>query len=264
MHTPLYSLPDLYDILHAPGTAGDLRVLRRIERRYVARSAGPRRWLEPACGTGRHLLAAARAGIPGVGFDIERGMIAYARAKVRRVAASKRPRFFVAAKEDFDERRRLGRFTFAFNTINTIRHLPTDSAMLRHFAAVSRVLRPGGVYAVGISLAAYGLETITEDVWRGRRGGTAATQVIQYIPPTGSRGDAARAERVISHITVTRGGREAHVDSTYALRSYNLSQWTGLIGRTGWTVAGVTDGAGDPAEPREPGYYLFVLRPPVT
>jgi SAM-dependent methyltransferase len=261
--TDFYSIPEVYDILHAPGTAGDVRAMRRVQRAFVTPHRGAVRWLEPACGTGRYLLAAARLGIRGVGFDSSPQMIAYARARARR-ASPPRPRFFVADKQDFDRGRRLGRFDLAFNLINTFRHLATDPAARRHLAAVARVLRPGGVYAVGLSLCAYGLETITEDVWSGRRGRVRVDQAVQYLPPTGARGEAARAERVISHLTVTRGGEVEHIDSSYALRGYNLEQWRGLVASAGWSIAGVADAAGRPAIAREPGYFVFVLRPPTA
>lgn len=259
--TDFYSIPDLYDVLHAPGTAEEVDVLRAIQRRAVGSVRSPR-WIEPASGTGRYLLEAARQGVAGVGFDVSAPMVKYARARAARRSAARRPRFFLADMRDFDAGRRLGRFDFAFNPINTIRHLASDAAMRQHLAAMARVLHPHGVYAVGLSLCAYGSEAPTEDVWHGERGPVRVVQVVQYIPPNGGRGEASRVERVFSHLTVTRRGEERHVDSSYALRGYDLSQWTGLLARAGWTIDGVTDSHGEPATPREPGYFVFLLRPP--
>lgn len=259
--TDFYSIPDLYDVLHAPGTAEEVDVLRAIQRRAVGIVRSPR-WIEPASGTGRYLLEAAGQGVAGVGFDVSAPMVKYARARAARRSAARRPRFFLADMRDFDAGRRLGRFDFAFNPINTIRHLASDAAMRQHLAAMARVLHPHGVYAVGLSLCAYGSEAPTEDVWHGERGPVRVVQVVQYIPPTGGRGEASRVERVFSHLTVTRRGEERHVDSSYALRGYDLSQWTGLLARAGWTIDGVTDSHGEPATPREPGYFVFLMRPP--
>ncbi len=261
-HADFYSLPRLYDILHAPGTAGDVRLLRRLRRLYAPAHEGADVWLEPACGTARYLRHAARLGVRCVGFDIEPRMIAYAKRAQRAQAA--RARLFVARMEDFAQGRRIPAVTLAFNLINTIRHLADDRAMDRHLRSVAGVLRPGGVYVVGLSLCAYGLESITEDVWKGSREGTRVSQVVQYLPPAGSRGEAARAERVISHLTVRSGrgatARETHIDSTYVLRGYNLAQWREVVARAGLEIAAVTDGAGVAQRAREPGYYLFVLR----
>lgn len=257
MLNTFYDDPEVYDILHEPGTASDVRAVERIRRRYAPEAGG--RWLEPACGTGRYVLHAAARGVDAVGFDLSPAMIAFARRRARVTRA--RARFFVADMEHFDQGRRLGRFGVVFNLINTIRHLGSDAAMVRHLDAVGRVLEPGGVYAVGLSLCAYGLEGPTEDVWRGSRAGVRVTQVVQYLPPAGGRGEAARTERVISHLTIRHGREESHRDSTYALRGYNLAQWRKLTADAGWRIAGVTDGAGAEARPAEPGYFIFVLRP---
>ncbi|MDX2131100.1 MAG: class I SAM-dependent methyltransferase [Planctomycetota bacterium] len=266
-----YSIPRLYDILHAPGTMSDVRVLRRLRRAHVPRHEGPDVWLEPGCGTGRYLRAAARLKVRGIGFDSEPKMVAFARRTARDAGVCQSQtgegdggvRIFAARMEDFASGRRLPPVTMAFNLINTIRHLTSDRAMVEHLRSVGGVLRPGGVYVVGISLCAYGLESITEDVWKGSRDGVRVSQVVQYIPPAGARGESARNERVISHLTVRTGVgkrvRERHIDSTYALRGYNLAQWRDVVSRGGLRVVGVTDGEGVPATPREPGYYLFIL-----
>ncbi|CAG0993628.1 hypothetical protein PHYC_02437 [Phycisphaerales bacterium] len=261
-----YSIPRLYDILHARGTAHDVQTARGLQSRFVPRRPGPSTWLEPACGTGRYLRYASRRGIHGVGFDISRPMINFARRAKRgpllsRVRKRGSLTFFTARMEDFDRTHALPPIDLAYNPINTIRHLTSDRAMVDHFRAVASVLRPGAVYLVGISLCAYGLESPTEDVWIGREGATRVVQVAQYLPATGSRGEAARAERVISHLTVTRGRREHHINSTYALRSYDLAQWEEIIDRAGLDVVGVTDGDGHHAVPMGPGYFLYVLRP---
>lgn len=265
-HVDIYSLPALYDILHEDTTTNDVRVLRSLRRRFGPRGVIGETWLEPACGTARYLREAARYGIRGVGFDTHPSMLAYARRTPRLppragVARCGRVSLFRARMEDFDRTRDVPPIHFAFNLINTIRHLGSDRAMADHLAAVSRVLAPGGVYVVGPGLAAYGLEPITEDVWHGKRGGVRATWVLQFLPPTGSRGDAARTERVISHMTVRNAARERHIDSTYALRAFNHAQWTQTIERSPLRLVGVTDGQGEAVTPREPGYYLWALTP---
>lgn len=257
-----YADPEVYDALHAPGTGDDVRALERIERAFAPR--GTRRvWLEPACGSGRHLVRAGGRGAIVLGFDISPAMVAYARERLRRAGVEAPSRIFVADMRAFDRARRIPPVSFAFNLINTVRHLASDRALRDHLRCMARVLAPGGVYAIGIGLAAYGLEPPTEDVWNGSRGGLRVTQVVQYLPPApDARGRAARSERVISHMTVRRAGQTRHVDSRYVLRTYSLAQWRAVLARAGWTVAGITDQDGRPAEAAEPGYAVWVLRPP--
>jgi SAM-dependent methyltransferase len=254
-----YADPLIYDVLHAPGTAGEVRALLRIVKRFMP-VAQPLRFLEPACGTGRYLLALARKGHHCTGFDLSPEMIAYAKAAALERDLASRVRLFSADMRTFDQGRRLGTFNVAFNLINTIRHLSSDAAIIEHLEAVRRRLLPGGVYLVGLSLCAYGREAPTEDTWTGKIKGMTVTQVVQYLPSPGSSGKA-RDERVISHMSVTASGATRHIDSTYVLRGYDLAQWRKVTRAAGFEIAAcvASDGSGE-VEPVEPGYFVFVLK----
>lgn len=255
-----YDDASVYDILHAAGTAEAVDGLERIERLH-SRARKGLAWLEPACGTARHLRIAAGRGRKVVGFDRLPSMIEYATSRMG-PKLLRRADLFVADMSHFDRHLKRGSIGFAFNLINTIRHLHSDRAMLDHFAAIARVLAPGGVYAVGISLAAYGLEPPTEDTFAGRRGACEVRQFVQY-EPAGGRSGALRMERVASHLTIVRGagrGRtEEHRDSSYTLRSYDLAQWHKLVERSALRIEATVDEVGDAFAASEPGYAIFVL-----
>lgn len=251
-----YDYPAWYDILHAAGTAREVTGLERIETRFRT-ARGRRAWLEPACGSGRYLRTAAGRGIRVMGFDRSESMIGYARMMMKRRGEG--ARFFVADLTDFAPP---ARATFAFCPINTIRHLPSDRAMLAHFACMRRALAPGGVYVVGIETCRYGLEFPSEDIWQGRRGRVHVQQAVQYLPPR--RGE--RIERVISHLTITTPTGTRHLDSRYDLRAYSEGEWSRLLGKARWRVLGVCDADGLDAlrGPRGRivgGYGLYVLAP---
>lgn len=251
----LYADAEVYDILHAPGTREDVRGLLAIARRFCPPAAArDALWLEPACGTGRHLRELSRRGFRVAGFDLDAGMVRYARASL---APRDRAHVFRARMESFA---RPGlRVAAAFNLINTIRHLSSDRAVLAHLARVARTLAPGGIYIVGISLSAYGLEGPTEDVWRARRAGTGVTQVVQYLPPDAARGPGARHERVLSHLTIRRGRRTRHADAAYVLRTYSRAQWESLVASSALRTMGVVDEAGADLATSELGYHVYVL-----
>lgn len=260
--TDLYELPEIYDVLHQPGTGVELRGLERICRAWCgtdrARAGRTLTWLEPACGSGRLLRAAAAKGYRVIGFDLEAGMVRYAAARARE-AGLRNVRVFAADMAEFSDPLGAGSVDFAFNTINSIRHLRTDAALIAHLRGMGRVLRPGGVYAVGISLSAYGIEQESEDVWRGRGRGMTVTQVVQYLPPRGERG-RLRFEPVISHLVVRRGAEVRDIDSAYELRGYNRKQWRAALRRAGMTVSAIVDDKGRPTPEVEPGYAIWVLR----
>jgi len=153
------------------------------------------------------------------------------------------------------------RFDFAFNLINTIRHLASDQAMLSHLDQVARVLKPDGLYAVGVSLSSYGRERPDGDRWVGCRGACRVEQTVRCEPPRTPGQWRRRIERVRSLLTVTRPGGVTKMESTYCLRCYDLLQWLGLLKRSALRLDATVDGFGDPAPLVEPGYAIHVLRP---
>lgn len=249
----LYADPHIYDILHTPGTADEVQGLIQTEQAYSKADPARRLWLEPACGTGRYLRLARARGINGIGFDQAEPMIHYARIRAARASSNATEKYLVASMTDFapSVKRRV---TFAFNPINSIRHLESDDAMLAHFEQMSKVLLPGAVYAVGLSLSSYGAEQPSEDVWEGARGPCRVRQVVQFIPP-----DSGRSETVVSHLCITTPSGEDHRTSTYALRTYSPDQFADLVRRSALRLVATTDQDGDPIEIPQMGYAVFLL-----
>lgn len=273
-----YSDAALYHLLHEGDTAREVLALERIAKRHVGR--GVLRWLEPACGTGRHLVELAARGHSGVGIDISRPMLEHARMLARSGASrrekagrgarernARRLRFVDAPMEAFDVG--AGRFDVAFVLVNSIRHLMSDALMFDHLRCVARALRPGGVYVVGIECVVAGWDQASEDVWhaRGRLTGAKAagpvvraTQLVSYVPEP-----RRRVERVLSQVTL-RSGRgalttERFSEASYELRTYTLAQWRRLLARAGWEVVEVCRSTGGVRAARAHGYALYVLRP---
>ena len=264
----LYADPALYDILYTPGTAAEIDALERVERALADRPPRPARlWFEPACGTGRCLRVAARRGRRVAGFDREPAMLAYAAprlAAICRAASLPRPRLFAADLADFAAAAagaglRPGSVDFAFITVNSLRHLGGDRAMLAHFAQVRDLLRPGGLYVVGLSLTDYQWLWPDEDLWTAARGSCRVSQLINWLPPEPGT-PRARLERALSHLTVTRPGGTLHLDDAYDLRCYDAGQWERLVRRSALTRAGSFDARGRPLPPGTWPYQLEALR----
>lgn len=255
--TGLYADPHLYDILHQPGTDREARVLLRLFRRFA--SGAPEVALEPACGSGRYVCALARLGLRARGFDLSPAMVRYARA---RSDAGGLASFFVASFESFAARVRAGSIGLAFCPINSVRHVRSDREMVRHLRAVRDVMHPCGVYVVGLSLSAYGLEAPSEDVWTAtRREGASRVrvrQVVSYTPAPGGRG-RGRQELVHSVLEITRGRRVEVRGSSYTLHAFSRAQWEGVVRRAGLRLIASVDEAGRDHDPGLLGYAQFVL-----
>lgn len=257
----LYADPALYDILYTPGTAAEVDALERIERAHGTQPLQKNRlWFEPACGTGRYLRVAEGRGRRVAGFDRDKRQLAYAAGRLK---CPKR-HLFPADMVDFvDAYTRadlpLGGITFAFNPVNTLRHLDSDAAFVKHFNQMAKVMAPGGLYVVGLSLVDYGWLFPDEDTWQGTRGQCQVTQLVNYLPPEPGT-TTARREKVISHLTVTRPRGEEHFDDTYDLHCCDQSQWRRVIKRSAARWLASYDGSGQPLADRVLPYQLEVLQ----
>lgn len=255
----LYQDPAIYDVLHEPGTASEIRTLLRVWSRVGAGS--PRTALEPACGTGRYLERLAHAGWSVEGFDADLAMVRFARERL----AEQRLRgwrVWQGRFDDFGAGVRAGSVGLAFCPINSIRHVASDAEMLRHLKLVRRSLAPGGIYAVGMSLSAYGLEAPTEDVWSGSRRGVRVKQIVSYTPAAGGTNRFDRAERVDSVLEIRQGGRVEIRSSSYSLLSYSREQWETVINRSGMRTIGMVNEFASTFDPGRIGYAIWLLGRP--
>lgn len=262
---------EVYEALHASDAPSDVRMLKRIWRQHG--HARPGTALEPACGPGRHLRLLARDGWDVVGIDLEPAMIAHAQRAFDRVPGPSTARFIAGDMAALGQLLPSGSVDLAFCLINSIRHLPSDAAMLRHLRGIEHVLKPDGIYVVGLSISWYGHESTSEDVWTGRlrvdNGTIAVKQVVTYQPPesAGKSPPASRRfETVLSHLEITRTAagtvRTEHADHVYRLRTYNAEQWLSSVRRAGLQVRAVLDVHGDPQTVPSVGYGVFVLARP--
>lgn len=258
-----YPQPAIYDILHTPGTAAEITALLRVVRRHAPRALEPGAlWLEPACGTGRYLRGLLRRGLNAAGFDRDVGMLAYAAGR----RDMKEAVLFPADMADFAAGAAAaglapGSVAAVFNLVNSLRHLATDTALLRHLEQVAGLLASGGVYVVGISLTDYRWLEPEEDQWEGVRGRCRVSQLVNYLPPEPGT-PRARTETVISHLTITRPRGVEHFDHSYGLRTFDERQWDRVISASPLRRAGSYDAAGHPLDGRRLPYQLEALAHP--
>jgi SAM-dependent methyltransferase len=219
-----YGDPELYDLIHADGTGDEVWLLDRIAARH---GNGGKKAFEPACGTGRYLPGLLRRGWTVAGYDISPKMVAYARKRLAKWGKKAR-----IVRGDMVSFRPEETYDLAFNLLSTFRHLLTEREALAHLRVTYDALNPGGIFVLGLDLAAYGEDLPDEEVWTARRGGKTITHVMETLPPESKR----RRERVINFVTVP-GPRGTKVrESAYDLRSYDSGELANLILKTNFTL----------------------------
>jgi len=159
-----YTAPRLYEIAFDMNRRGEVDFLVHCFRRYARRGA-VRRVLDIACGTGPHLVRLAERGYRMSGLDLSRENVRFLRARLadKGLAAD----LLVADMTDF----RLPRPVDAAICMQDSQgHLLTNDALLAHFRAVARAVRPGGLYVFDRYMASSWTDPARRWSWSRRRG----------------------------------------------------------------------------------------------
>ncbi len=145
MPVEIYDHPRYYDIGFGWDPSTELNFLEACFRRYSPSQV--RRVLELGCGTGRLLIGLAKRGYEAIGVEINRNMIDFALTKSRQTGT--RLKIVEADMADFTLEEKVDG---AFCAIDTFRYLLTEDAALNHLRCTGRVLRPGGLYVIDLTL----------------------------------------------------------------------------------------------------------------
>ncbi len=220
-----YEEAQAYDLIFDAGTREEADFLEAMVRRHGRtrrRPGGDSRptVLEPACGTGRLVLEMARRGWAVTGYDLSRPAIAYAR---RRLAAEGLAATLgLGAMQSW---RRARRFDLAFNLVSTFKYLLTEEDAVAHLRLMADMLRPGGIYVLGLHLTEYDERQVHRERWVAERDGTRVTAVIQTSPPDRRR----RTEAMRARLTIAGDGPERRFETRWTFRTYGPRQLRRLL-----------------------------------
>jgi SAM-dependent methyltransferase len=213
-----------------------------------------RRVLEPACGTGRLLLALAERGYDVAGFDLSSEMVAFASARLA-------PHGGEVWRGDMRTFRPPGEFDAALNLVNSIGYLLDDDDFLAHLGRMAAAIRPGGIYLVQLNYAGEPPELASFGPWGNRRGDLSTSlhwRVLREDLP-------ARRSHQECRITARRGKDRLVIEEPHVLRLWTQEDLDSLIARSEFELAAVYHDCFEPFDldaPRtgEYGNLYHVLR----
>src|SRR5215471_3199220 len=169
-----FNYPQYYDIAFQAHTRQEADFIEAACRKHCAFAA--RRFLEPACGSGRLITELAARGYQMIGFDLSQPALSYLRRRLARQRLHAET--FEAEMSNF----RLARpVDAAYCTVNTFRHLLTEQAARDHLECVARSLRPGGIYLLGLHLLPSDADPEDDARWTESRGGTKVTITLRML-----------------------------------------------------------------------------------
>lgn len=205
-----YDRAEVYDTLCSWDPSKEIRFLVAASERWGL--GGPRRALEPFCGSGRLLRE-----LPGraVGFDRNENMLRYA-GRDCTVFRADAAHFAVTD----------GAFDFAFNLIDSFRYLLTKDDACRHLRCMARALAPGAVYVLGFDVTGGGPPDVSRSQWETERSGI---RVKGDVGGLGDRDSTSGIETVRVLIDVERNGQAEHLEDLQSMRVYSPEDVRDLI-----------------------------------
>jgi SAM-dependent methyltransferase len=213
-----YDYPQYYDIAFQAYTRREADFMEAACRKYCP--FGVRRFLEPACGSGRLMTTLAGRGYQVTGFDLNQPALRYLQRRLARRGLDAAT--FEAEMSNF----RLGRrVDAAYCTGSTFRHLSTAHAARGHLECIVDSLRPGGIYVLGLRLLPSYLNKPNAERWTARRATTKVTVTLRVLRIDLRR----RIENVRICLLVRSGSKELRLRQEFQLRTYTAAQFQRLL-----------------------------------
>lgn len=252
----IYDHPKYYDLVFGADVAAEIKFILACEREYVlpVPSRTAEWYFEPACGTGRLMYALLRKGLRVCGLDLNPNAVAFCNQRLQRhgydgaaiVAdmcefgcddfAGILPRS--QTKPATKTGSKTGPVKVAFNTINSFRHVATEMQSRRHLQCMAEIVRPGGIYLLGVHLTPTRVPPSETESWSARRGHLAINTHMWTI----ERNKRKRMERFGIRFDIHTPSDSFRISDELRLRSYTPIQMNSLIRSSGtWECAATYD-----------------------
>ncbi|MDR3233424.1 MAG: class I SAM-dependent methyltransferase [Planctomycetaceae bacterium] len=224
----IYDYPRLYDVLFSDTCTAEIRFIVSAVQRYCGKHSGRKQAeaiFEPACGTGRLLWRLAKLGFNTAGLDLNPQAVAYCNARMKRHGLKESA--FCGDMTDFTlaDLQRKKPFDAAYNFVSSFLHLTDDTQANKHLRAVADVLKPDGIYILGLHLKPAGESFCSEESWSVRRGRLSLHSKLKTL----SRDSRKNIETVEFRIDAATPKKRYSIIDRFPLRTYSAKQFYRLI-----------------------------------
>jgi len=219
----IYNLPEYYDVAFSWDNTKEIERFNQFFEKHADFSV--KNILEPACGTGRFLVAFPEYGYKITGYDNNPEMVAYAREKIRTLGYEKMADVFLM---DMKSAKMDKKYDSAFNPINSLGYLLTDKDILSHLKNTGGSMKPGSIYIIHIACAWDRLPPHEEEGWTMDRDGVSVRTVWGI--------KAEDKQKKLSYQTCTMyiddHGKKAEIMDNHILRLWVYDDLKALIGKS--------------------------------
>jgi SAM-dependent methyltransferase len=213
-----YDYPQHYDLAFRSETRPEADFIEAACRKYCPFAV--RRFLEPACGTGRLIAELAARGYEMTGLDLSQPALDYLRRRMAR-----RGLCATVFRADMADFRLNTPVDAAYSTLDSFRHLLGERAARGHLECVARGLRPGGIYILGFHLLPPDAAEECIERWTERRGRNQVTVTLRVLSTDRRR----RIETLRINMLVRSGKRVLRLRDEFPLRMYTAAQFRTLL-----------------------------------
>ncbi|GHT17818.1 N,N-dimethyltransferase [Planctomycetales bacterium] len=220
----VYDYPNLYDVLFSDSCKLEIDFLTAALRKYCNKK---RKYsiFEPACGTGRLLWRLAKLGHDAVGLDLNPKAVAFCNRRLRRHSFPESVIQGDMTAFQLADLQRTEKFDLAYNFVSSFLHLITEKAAQAHLHAVAEILKPGGIYLLGLHLQPQGTAVCSHESWSVRHGALAVKSQLGQTGFDRKR----RLEMVEFRIEAETSTKRYKIVDTFPLRMYSARQFNEFL-----------------------------------
>lgn len=154
-----YDVPQYWDLAFSDDTELEAEFVVAAAKKYCDFPAT--RLYEPGCGGGRLVVELASRGFQVTGVDQSATAVEYARKTL-----ADRSLDAEIVVGDMREPLAAAEFDLAYCLVNTFRHLLTEEDARQHLESVYKMLRPRGLYVIGLHLLPPDADEEDEEDWK--------------------------------------------------------------------------------------------------
>ncbi|MCL2303836.1 MAG: methyltransferase domain-containing protein [Planctomycetaceae bacterium] len=252
LQASVYDYPSYYDVLFSLSWKREYEFLLHAFETYA--SIPVKRVFEPACGTGRFLWRLAKEGFQVRGLDLNRKSITFCNRRMKRHGLADAA-FYGNIAVDLKLNRPIDA---AFNLVSSFCHLTSEVQAENHLRLMADVLRPGGVYLLGLHLKPKGVAECESESWSCRRGSLLLSSHLKTIHGN----EKERIETIEFRITAQTPNKIVHLLDRFPFRTYTLAQFRKLLRKIGrFEVVQTYNFAFEPCKPNASSEdVIFVLK----
>lgn len=220
----IYDHPNLYDALFSDLCRSEIRFLTAIDERFFGKKEGIS-FFEPACGSGRLLYHLAKLGKDAIGLDLNPLAVAFCNRRLRRHGFRESAIVGNMVSFSLADLGRKRKFDIAFNFVSSFLHLTAEEDARQHLHTIADVLKPKGIYLLGIHLKPTGQRHCSQERWSIRRGSLSVKSCLKSLSVNLKK----RIETIEFRVSAETPKRRYQVVDRFPFYLYSATQFSDLL-----------------------------------